>query len=130
MQKSVLASKYLWTFDVICFDFLRCANKECECSYQDAKNGIFNGLLLHKYSQDVASASPKAGICIIFIHQNFSFHQSCHSCACICHSKIHPMLDGRVCLYARSIVQESMLYLLWSNELKPLCSTLLSYSVQ
>ena len=28
------------TFDVICVDVLKCANKEYECSYKNAKNGI------------------------------------------------------------------------------------------
>ena len=32
------AKKYKRPFDEVCVDFLRCANKECECSYQDAKN--------------------------------------------------------------------------------------------
>ena len=36
------------TFGVICFDFLRCANKECECSYiPECVKGILKGLLLH-----------------------------------------------------------------------------------
>ena len=43
----LLDNKYLRAFDVICVDYLRCAKKECECSYQNAKNGILNGLFLH-----------------------------------------------------------------------------------
>ena len=39
--------KYLRAFDVISIDFARYGNIECECSHQDAKNGILNGLLLH-----------------------------------------------------------------------------------
>ena len=42
----LLAKKYLRTFDVICADFLKGTNKECECSNQYAKNGAFNGLFL------------------------------------------------------------------------------------
>ena len=42
----LLAEKYLRTFDVICVDFLRCANKECECSYQNAKYYNLNGFFL------------------------------------------------------------------------------------
>ena len=39
--------KYLRTFDVFCVDFLRCANKKCECSFQNAKNGILNSLFIN-----------------------------------------------------------------------------------
>ena len=35
----LLAKKYLRTVDVNCVDLLRCANKECEYSYQNAKTG-------------------------------------------------------------------------------------------
>ena len=55
----LLAKNYLRTSDVICVYFLRCANKECECSYQ---NGILNGLFPNLYdkfwnSKDVASGN-------------------------------------------------------------------------
>ena len=43
----IALKNYLRTFDVICVDFLRCANKECEFSNQNAKNSILNGFILH-----------------------------------------------------------------------------------
>ena len=38
------AKKCLRTFNAICVHFLRCANKECEWSYQKENNNISNGL--------------------------------------------------------------------------------------
>ena len=43
----IIGQKYLRTSDVVRFDFLRCANKECKCIYENAKYGILNGLFLH-----------------------------------------------------------------------------------
>ena len=47
------------TFDAVYDDFLRCANKECECSYQNAKNDILNYYNISRNSKDVAIISPK-----------------------------------------------------------------------
>ena len=48
-EKSLLHSTKNAHFDVICVDFLKGANKECECSYQDANNAILKGVYLHLY---------------------------------------------------------------------------------
>ena len=45
----LLAKKYLQTFDAICVDFQRSANKESKCSYEKAKNRILKGVFLDLY---------------------------------------------------------------------------------
>ena len=61
---SFTEQKIFEDYEVICVDYLRCANKECECSYQKLKNCILNGLFPHLYdifrnSKDVPSEYPR-----------------------------------------------------------------------
>ena len=46
-----LIGQKIFTFDVICVDFLRCENKECDCSFQTTKNGILNCLFLDGWAE-------------------------------------------------------------------------------
>ena len=48
MHITLAGPKIFADLGVICVGFLKCANEDCDCSYQ-IKNGILNGLFHHLY---------------------------------------------------------------------------------
>ena len=68
-----MAKKYLQTFNLICVNFLRCANMECECTL----NGLFPHLyddIFRNYSKEVDSIPRLQRV--YFINQTLYLPQS------------------------------------------------------
>ena len=86
----VLAKKYLRTFDEICVNYLRCANKECAGSYQNAKNC--------EYPQSVYIHLSK------FINQSVPLNVS----LTMCHPHLEPVLVGPVILFLSECINNSV----------------------